>query len=50
MVYIKKEYFYGNGISLVEWPERAEGFFPENAIKVFIKKVSDNERKIYIKR
>ena len=45
-----EEYFYGNGISLVEWPLRAEDMFPETAIKVFIEKVSDNERKIYVRR
>ena len=45
-----EEYFYGNGISLVEWPSRAIEIFPESAIKVNIKKVSENERKIYIER
>lgn len=45
-----EEYFYGNGISLVEWPERAEGAFPDKSIKIYIKKVSDFERKIYIER
>lgn len=43
-----EEYLYGNGISFVEWPERAEGYFPSSAIKVEIKKVSDNERLIRI--
>ena len=45
-----EEYFYGNGISLVEWPLRAEDMFPESAIKIFIEKISDEERKIYIRR
>ena len=43
-----EEYLYGNGISFVEWPERATGYFPSSAIKVEIKKVSDNERLIRI--
>ena len=45
-----EEYFYGAGISLVEWPLRAEGFFPSTAIKIFIEKINDNERKISIRR
>ena len=44
------EYFYGNGICLVEWPSRALDVFPENAIKVNIEKINDNERKIIIER
>ena len=43
-----EEYLYGNGISFVEWPERAEGYFPKNSIKVEIKKLNDNERMIRI--
>ena len=45
-----EEYFYGNGISLVEWPSRAIEMFPSNSIKVTINKISDNERKILIER
>ena len=45
-----EEYFYGDGISLVEWPMRAEDMFPDTAIKVFIEKKGDNERKIIIRR
>lgn len=45
-----EEYFFGNGISLVEWPSRAESIFPNTAIKVIIQKLGDNERKIIIDR
>lgn len=45
-----EEYLYGNGISFVEWPERAEGYFPKTAIKVDIIKLGENERKIRIER
>lgn len=45
-----EEYLYGNGISFVEWPERAEGYFPKSAIKIDITKISDNERNIRIER
>ena len=45
-----EEYFFGHGISLVEWPTRAESMFPSSAIKVTIQKIGDNERKILIDR
>lgn len=45
-----EEYFYGDGISLVEWPSRAEDMFPNTAIKVNITKISDDERSIKIER
>ena len=45
-----EEYFFGHGISLVEWPTRAESMFPSSAIKVTILKIGDNERKILIDR
>ena len=45
-----EEYFYGCGISLVEWPSRVQGYFPSNCIKVNIKKLSENERQILIER
>ena len=45
-----EEYFYGDGISFVEWPERASGMFPSSAIKVYIEKINDETRKIRIER
>ena len=45
-----EEYLYSDGISLVEWPNRVSDFFPETAIKVYIKKISDTERLIEIER
>lgn len=45
-----EEYFYGDGISLIEWPSRAEEMFPDTAIKVNITKISDDERLIKIER
>lgn len=45
-----EEYLFGDGISFVEWPERAAGYFPKTAIKVDIEKLGLNERKIRIER
>ena len=44
-----EEYFYGEGICLVEWAEKAEGFLPEQRIDVFLKIISESEREIKIK-
>ena len=33
-----EEYFYSDGVSLVEWPERLEYLMPENAISVTVQK------------
>ena len=45
-----EEYFYSDGISLVEWPSRAIDIFPDYAIKVYIKKIDDEKREIRIYR
>lgn len=45
-----EEYFYSDGISLIEWPSRAEDIFPSSAIKVYIEKVDDEKRIIKIYR
>lgn len=45
-----EEYFYSDGISIVEWPERASGMFPRKAIKVYIEKLDNEKRKIRIER
>lgn len=45
-----EEYFYSDGISLVEWPSRAIEIFPQTAIKVYIKKIDNFKREIIISR
>lgn len=45
-----EEYFYSEGISLVEWPIRASEMFPKNAIKVYIEKLDDEKRLIKVER
>ncbi len=45
-----EEYIYSDAISLIEWPSRAKNYFPKTAIKVYIKKISDEERIIQIER
>jgi tRNA threonylcarbamoyladenosine biosynthesis protein TsaE len=43
-----QEYFGGNGISVIEWAERAEGELPETHIKVSLNYTDDNIREIEI--
>ncbi len=42
------EIFEGEGICLVEWPERAEAIIPKRAIRVEISRLEDDERRIQI--
>jgi len=32
-----EDYFFGDGVSVIEWSERAEGIFPEETIRIEIK-------------
>ncbi|MDR0964177.1 MAG: tRNA (adenosine(37)-N6)-threonylcarbamoyltransferase complex ATPase subunit type 1 TsaE [Clostridium sp.] len=48
-----EEFFYGDGVCLVEWSERIEAILPANRIVVLIEKnyeKGDNYRKIIIER
>lgn len=48
-----EEYFYGEGVSVIEWPEKAGSLIPEYAIWIYIKATGpatreflfDNEKK-----
>ncbi len=42
------EYFYSDGICLVEWADRARGILPDRAIKVTIAVLDSTDRKIDI--
>ena len=45
-----EEYFYSDGVSLIEWPSRAIDIFPDSAIKVYIEKVDNEKRIIKVQR
>jgi len=40
---------YSGDVCLVEWPERAPGIFPEDAVHVYMDTLSPDTRKIIIK-
>lgn len=43
-----EEYFYGDGISCIEWPDRITRILPESALWLHIKPVSALSREIFI--
>jgi tRNA threonylcarbamoyladenosine biosynthesis protein TsaE len=44
-----EEYFYGQGISLIEWADKVKDFLPEKRWEVGLKIISENEREITIR-
>ncbi len=45
-----EEYFYGNGICLIEWAEAAGSLLPKNRYEVSLKVLGENARVIKIER
>lgn len=43
-----EEYWFGDGVSVIEWAEKAGGRIPANAVKIEIDWASDTERRISI--
>lgn len=41
--------FYSGNLCLVEWPEKAPGIFPPDALHCYLTAISHNERKLQIK-
>jgi len=41
-----EDYFYGNGVSWIEWAEKCGSLIPEKHISVTIEIISDEERRI----
>lgn len=45
-----EEYFYGKGISLIEWAEKARPFLPRKRWEISLRILSENERQIEVRR
>ncbi len=45
-----EDYFYSDGICLVEWAEKLEGLLPEHAVTIYLKLIDKNRREIRIER
>lgn len=44
-----EEYFYGDGICLVEWAEKAKSLLPEKRIEIELRILSEKKREIIIR-
>ena len=42
------DYLYGDGVCVIEWADKASGYFPERHLSVFIRTVSDEIRELTI--
>ena len=45
-----EEYFYGHGVTVVEWAEKVSGLLPKRRWEVTLKVVGENKRRISIKK
>jgi tRNA threonylcarbamoyladenosine biosynthesis protein TsaE len=45
-----EEYFYGKGITLIEWAEKVKPFLPKKRWEVNLKILSENEREICVEK
>lgn len=43
-----EEYWEGDGVSVIEWPERAAGLLPKNIINIYIDYLSPEQRRIRV--
>jgi len=45
-----EEYFYGQGVTVIEWAQRVAGLLPKRRWEVMLKVAGENKRRISIKR
>jgi len=43
------EYFYDQGVTVVEWPQFIESYLPEERLDIVIERLAGDERKIILK-
>ena len=43
-----EEFFFGQGVCMIEWADRAEGLIPDDYFKVLMKIISPTDRKVEI--
>lgn len=44
-----EEYFYGKGITLIEWADKIKSLLPENRLEIYFSYIDKNSRKIIFK-
>jgi tRNA threonylcarbamoyladenosine biosynthesis protein TsaE len=45
-----EEYFYGNGITLIEWAEKIKIFLPQERIEIDLEILSESQRRISVRK
>jgi tRNA threonylcarbamoyladenosine biosynthesis protein TsaE len=45
-----EEYFYGDGVTVVEWADKASQYLPSEHVEVRMKVIGDGEREIEIRK
>jgi len=45
-----EEFFYGEGVCIIEWADKIRGHLPERRIEIVLKIVSDRKRAIEVRR
>ena len=43
-----EEYFYGEGVTIIEWADKIEELLPEDSVRIYLKIVGEKEREITI--
>lgn len=43
-----EEYMYGDGLSVIEWPDRLGRFFPEDCLRITIKIIAASSREAFL--
>jgi len=43
-----EEYFYGEGVSIIEWPDNIKGLIPDYALHVYLTHAGEQKREIRI--
>lgn len=44
-----EEYFYGDGVTIIEWADKIEGLLPKGCIRIYLKIIGEKEREIDIR-
>ncbi|KAA1036563.1 tRNA (adenosine(37)-N6)-threonylcarbamoyltransferase complex ATPase subunit type 1 TsaE [Macrococcus equipercicus] len=42
------DYFYGDGVTLIEWPQMIEEFLPPGYLTITIERISDDSRQVTV--
>ena len=41
-----EDYFFGDGVSVVEWADRVESLLPDDAVRIYLEHAADGRRRV----